>query len=125
MMIDERSRSAANGGQCTDNAAHLDAFRRMGSIQPPPDELQNLVKVSRSPRRRWHSSSKRGVQMCVAVHEPRHQHRAAAIDDLIPRHADNICTNANDLAIHDAQISGFDPRWVKLHEQSIAEESGH
>ena len=124
-MIDERRRAAAKGRQRADLAADFDAFQRVRPIEPPPDELQNLMKVPRRPRRRRHAGGQRRIQMRVAVHQARHQHRAAAIDNFIARLGNNVRTDADNVAIRDAQIARLDPRRIELNEQRIAKESGH
>ena len=124
-MIDERRRAAANRGQRADLAADFDAFERVCPIEPPPDELQNLVKVPRRPRRRRHPGRQRGIQMRVAIHQPRHQHRAAAIDNFIARLPQLRPHRRHNPPVRHAQVARFDPRRIELNEQRIAEECGH
>ena len=46
-MIDQRRRAAAQGSDRADLPARLDTLERVSSIQSPPNQLQNLVKIPR------------------------------------------------------------------------------
>src|SRR3954470_9578333 len=59
LVIDERRSAAAKGGQRADSTAHLDAFRRMCAIEPPPNKLQDFIEVARLPRWCGHAGRKR------------------------------------------------------------------
>jgi hypothetical protein len=120
MMIDQRRRPATQGGQRSDPPADADTFERVGSIQPPPNKLQNLVKVLRLPWRPRHSGREGGIQMRVTIHEARHEDRAVAFDDLVTLHSNDIRSNANNSTIRDAQIAAINLWRIELNEQRIA-----
>jgi hypothetical protein len=63
--------------------------------------------------------------MHVPIHQPRHQHRTAALNNFVTRLSGYIRTNADNLAIRDAQVACRDPRWIKLNKQRIAKKSWH
>jgi hypothetical protein len=63
--------------------------------------------------------------MRVTVYKSGHQHCAGAINVLVAGRGNNVCSDANDLSVGHAQIASLDPRWIKLNEQRIAEESWH
>ncbi len=125
VVVDERGRAAAERGERADLAADFDAFERVGPIEPPPDELQNLVEVFGRPRRGRHPGGQRGIQMRVAVHQAGHEHRAATIDDLIAGRRGGIFADVNNLSTGNAQIAAFDPRRIELNKQCVAKKSGH
>src|SRR3954462_9710370 len=63
--------------------------------------------------------------MRVPVHEPRHQDRTAAVNDLITRLCGRVRAEADNLPIGDAKMPGLDPSRIELHEQCVAKESRH
>src|SRR3954465_83700 len=63
--------------------------------------------------------------MRVPVHEPRHQDRTAAVNDLITRLCGRVRAEAANLPIGDAKMPGLDPSRIELHEQCVAKESRH
>lgn len=116
VMVDQRRRAATQSGQSADLTADFHALERVGAIQPPPNELQYLVKVPRLPRRRGHPGRQSGIQMRVAVHQPGHQYGTVAFDDLIAGCSNNILPDASNLTGGYAEVASLDPCWIKLHE---------
>ena len=126
MMIDERRRAAAHRRERPNHATRSHAFERMRPIQSPPDELQNLMKVGRRLRRRRHPGRERRIQMRMPIDQPRHQHRAAAINGFILRLGSNALRRPQQFAHPSCRKSpALDHRRIKLHEHRIAKDSSH
>src|SRR6185295_19600906 len=111
-MIEQASRSGSRGVHRTGHRAPVDRLFVERSIQPPPDEFENLFEVRWSARRRRHSSRESRIQMRVRANHAGHNQLCREVDYLFVFVCFKRGASLDYFSAGIAQVAAFDTRWI-------------